>query len=375
MKFRLNQLSLLAAVPALLVSCGKPEQTAKALRPDAGAPRAVRVVRAELRPMERALQVVGALSAREEATVAAQVSGQIEKSLVDLGDRVEAGQELVLIDTASYEAMVRQSAANLARATAAAANAARNLKRTQDLQQDKIASSSDLDAAVSEAEKAQADVKAAEAADAIARLNLERSRVRAPFSGAVAQRVASAGDYVSVGAPIVRLVQNDPLRLRLEVPERESVAVRVGQLVRVRVEGDTNVYSGRLARVAPAIRESDRMLQIEGDVPDQGALRAGLFARAEIIVNESEPAVSVPANALVVFAGLEKVLVVRDGKAMEKSVVTGRRDGEWVEIVSGLNPGETVVLDPGGMRTGQAVTIQNSTPAISTGGTNMEGAR
>jgi len=373
MKFRVAYLSLLGALPVLLVSCGKPEQP-KSARPDAAA-RSVRVARAETRPMERALQVVGALSAREEATVAAQVAGQIEKSLVDLGDRVEAGQELVLIDTAAYEAQVRESAANLARANAAAANAARNLKRTQDLQQDKIASTSELDTAVSESEKAQADVKAAEAADAIARLNLERSRVRAPFTGAVAQRVASAGDYVSVGAPIVRLVQNDPLRLRLEVPERESVAVRVGQMVRVRVEGDTNVYSGKLARVAPAIRESDRMLQIEGDVPNQGVLRAGLFARAEIIVQANEPAVSVPASALVVFAGLEKVLLVRDGRATEKSVVTGRRDGGWVEIVSGLSPGDTVVLDPGGMRTGQAVTIHNDTPVISTSGTNMEGAR
>lgn len=373
MKSWFIHLPLAVAVSGLLASCGKPDN-AKPARPDA-APRAVRVARAELRPMERALQVTGTLSAREEATVAAQVAGQIETSLVDLGDRVVAGQELVLIDTKSYDALGRESAANLARATATAANAARNLKRVQELQRDRIASTSELDTAVSEAEKAQADVKAAEATDAIARLNLERSRVRAPFNGSVALRTASAGDYVSVGAPIARLVQTDPLRLRLDVPERESVAVRVGQLVRVRVEGDTNVYSGRIARVAPAIREMDRMLQIEGDVPNQGILRAGLFARAEIIINESEPAVSVPVNALVVFAGLEKVLVVRDGKATEKNVVTGRREGEWVEIVSGLNLGETVVLDPGGMRTGQAVTVQNDTPVISTSGTNMEGAR
>jgi RND family efflux transporter MFP subunit len=362
MRFKLILLPLLVAVLGLLVSCSKPDSE-KSARPDA-APRAVRVARAELRPMERALQVTGTLSAREEATVAAQVAGQIEKSLVDLGDRVTVGQELVLIDTTSYEALGRESAANLARAQAAAANAARNLKRVQELQQDRIASTSELDTAVSEAEKAQADVKAAEATDAIARLNLERSRVRAPFSGAVAQRVASAGDYVSVGAPIARLVQTDPLRLRLDVPERESPEVRAGQWVRVHVEGDTNVYSGRIARVAPAIRASDRMLPIEADVPNPGSLRAGLFARAEIIVNAREQVVSVPHNALVVFAGLEKVLVVRDGKATENNVITGRRDSSWVEIVSGLTAGEMVVLDPGGMRTGQAVTIE-STPETS----------
>ena len=88
----------------------------------------------------------------------------------------------------------------------------------------------------------------------IARLNLERSRVRAPFDGAIAQRIATVGDYVAIGTPILRLVKTDPLRLRLDVPERESSAVRVGQSVRVSVEGDTNVYTGKIARIAPALR-------------------------------------------------------------------------------------------------------------------------
>ncbi len=373
MKFDFHHLALLAVLPIVLGSCGKADKSTSP-RPET-APRTVRVAHAEVRPMKRTLPVVGTLSAREEATVAAQVAGQIEKSLVDLGDGVTAGQELVLIDTTSYEARVRESAANLARAAAAAANAERNLKRVRELQKDKIASAAELDTAVSESEKAQADVKAAEATDAIARLNLERSRVRAPFSGAVAQRFASAGDYVAIGTRIVQLVQTDPLRLRLDVPERESVAMRVGQAVTVRVEGDTNVYSGKTARVSPSIRESDRMLQVEADVPNPGGLRAGLFARAEIVISEREQVIGVPGGALVVFAGLEKVLLVRDGKAVEKTVVSGRREGGWVEIVSGLAAGEMVVLDPGGLRTGQAVAIQSNASAGAAGGTNTEAAR
>jgi membrane fusion protein (multidrug efflux system)/multidrug efflux system membrane fusion protein len=339
------------------------------------APRSVRVARAELRPLERTVPVVGTLAANEEAVVAAQVSGQIEKALVDLGDRVTAGQEMVLIDTTAYEARVRESAANLARATAAAANAERQLKRVQELQRDNIASNSDLDAAVSEAGKTQADVKALEAADAIARLNLERSRVRAPFDGAVAQRVAGVGDYLSVGTPIARLVKTDPLRLRLDVPERESGAIRTGLNVRVMVEGDTNIYTGKIARVAPALREANRMLAVEADVPAQGSLRVGRFVRAEIVVNESEAALVVPEPALIVFAGLEKVVSAKDGKVTEKAVTTGRRGADWVEIVSGLNAGELVVLEPAGLRTGQLVIIESNATATSSGGTNSGGAR
>jgi RND family efflux transporter MFP subunit len=306
--------------------------------------------------MEHSLHVVGALSARDEASVAAQVAGQIETCHVDFGDHISAGQEMVLIDVTSYEALARQSAANLARVVASAANAAQNLKRFENLQKDRIASTSDLEQAVAEAARAQADVKAAEAAEAIARLNLERSHVRAPFDGAVAQRIASVGDYVAVGAPIVKIVKTDPLRLRLEVPERESIAVRPGQEVRITVEGDTNVYVGTLSRIAPAIREADRMLQVEADVPSAGLLRPGLFVRARIIVNQREEALSVPTNALSSFAGLEKVVVMQAGKATEKTVTTGRRGPDWVEIVSGLSPGDDVVLDPAGIRTGQSLT-------------------
>jgi len=292
---------------------------------------------------------------------------------VDLGDHVAAGQELALIDTTSYEALTRQSAAMLTKALAAAASGAQSLKRVQDLQKDQIASTSDLDQAVAEAGKTAADVKAAEATDAIARLNLERSRVKAPFDGAVAQRIANIGDYVAIGTPIVKLVKTDPLRLRLEVPERESVAVRVGQTVRVTVEGDTNIYTGSLARVAPAIREADRMLPVEADVPNRGVLRVGLFAHAQIIVNAREEALSVAPNTLIIFAGIEKVVTIKDGRALEKTVTTGRRGTDWVEVVSGLSAGETVVLDPAGIRTGQPL-IVGSAAEISTAGKTKAGS-
>lgn len=360
MKFGFTQLPLLVVASGVLVSCSKRDNTGSA-RPEL-APRPVRVARAELRPMERVLQVVGTLSGHEEATVAAQVAGQIEKCHVDIGDRVSAGQELALIDKTSYEVLAQQSAANLARAKASAANAVQNLKRIEELQRDSIASASELDQAVAEVGQTQADVKAAEATEAIARLNLDRSHVRAPFDGAIAMRVATAGNFVSIGNPIVRVVKTDPLRLRLDVPERDSGLVRTGQSVRLLVEGDTNAYTGRLSRLAPAVRENDRMLLVEADVPNPGALRVGLFARAQIIVSQDDPGLSVPLGSLVTFAGIEKVVAVQNGKAAERNVTTGRRGSDWVEIIAGLKAGETVVLDPAGIRTGQPLTIEPQPP-------------
>src|SRR5262245_55583039 len=115
MNFIRHRAGILSALcAALLASCGKADK-AGSPRSETAPARAVRVARVEARPMERTLQVVGNLSAHEETTVAAQVAGQIEKYRVDLGDQVSVGQELALIDTTSYEALARQSAANVAK--------------------------------------------------------------------------------------------------------------------------------------------------------------------------------------------------------------------------------------------------------------------
>jgi RND family efflux transporter MFP subunit len=142
------------------------------------------------------------------------------------------------------------------------------------------------------------------------------------------------------------------------VPERETPGIRIGQPVQLTVEGDPARYTGRIARISPAISEENRTLLVEAEVPNSsGALRPGSFARAEIIVQAADPAVLVPASAIVSFAGVEKVIGVEEGKAVEKRVKTGRRAGERVEIVDGVKAGEAVVLEPGNIVTGEAVKV------------------
>jgi RND family efflux transporter MFP subunit len=351
----------------LLVACDKPKGDGSRIATDA-APRRVAVAVVERRPLEKVLDVVGALSVHDEAVVAAQVAGQIEKSYVDVGDRMASGQKMALIDTSAYQVLVRQAAATLARATAKADNAEQTLRRVQQLSKSGFVPTSELDQVVADAGQARADVQVAQAADAMARLNLDRSQVKSPFAGAVAERIASVGDYVAVGAPIVKVVQTDPLRLRLQVPERESIEIRVGQAVRITVEGDTKVHTGRIARIAPGIREADRVLPVEADVPNGAGLRAGLFVRAQIVIDAADEGLTVPARSLVTFAGLEKVVQVKDGKAIEKTVVTGRRGEGWIEIVKGLGGDETVAVQPAGLRTGQAVQVEGRAPAPISGG-------
>jgi RND family efflux transporter MFP subunit len=133
--------------------------------------------------------------------------------------------------------------------------------------------------------------------------------------------------------------------------------VRIGQKVRVTLEGDPAVHEGRVARVSPAIEEASRTLSIEAEVGNPaGVLRPGAFANAEVVTESREMTILVPATALVSFAGVDRVFVVKDGKAAERRVTTGRRDAGRVEVTKGLTAGERVVVSPGNLVAGEAVT-------------------
>jgi RND family efflux transporter MFP subunit len=164
---------------------------------------------------------------------------------------------------------------------------------------------------------------------------------------------------MNAGMPVVTIVRTDPLRLQLSVPERSSIDLRVGQPVRVRVEGDSRVHNGRLARIGAAIDEANRTLPVEAVVMNSsGGIRPGQFATADIVVSEGERALLVPEDAVVSFAGVQRVLVVEEGKAREQRIRTGRREGENVEIVEGLRAGAVVIRSPGDLTDGAAVRVR-----------------
>lgn len=383
----------------IFVSCSKPDRS-KGADPTTMPERSVSVARAEIRAITRTISATGSLAAQEESTLSAKVPGRLERLEVDIGSVLRQGDLVAQIEPRDYELGLQEAAAALAQARTALGlplagdndqieldrvtavrqaeavleEASKNRERVNRLSASGIASQSEVDTveaaytvaamrrelALEEARGRMATVAQRRAEFDLARKRLADASVRAPFDGAVQARPATIGEYVAVGAPIVRLVKNDPLRLRLEVPERECILVRTGQVVRLLVEGDTNLYTGLITRLSPALDEQTRTLRVEGDVPRQGSLRPGLFARARIIVTEAEQALTVPGDAILTFAGLEKVITVEEGRAVEKTVSTGRRGPDWVEVVSGLRAGEIVVLSPGSLRTGQRVVQKES---------------
>ena len=161
---------------------------------------------------------------------------------------------------------------------------------------------------------------------------------------AVIERMTSVGEFVGSAAPLFRLVDDDPIKLRASVPERFSGEVRVGQTVRAHVEAFDQPFTGRLTRINPQVDPANRNFRIEAliDNPDR-VLKPGGFARASIETRLEPGVIFVPASALVSFAGVNRIFIDDGGAAAERIVELGERRGDEVEVRSGLKPTDTIV--------------------------------
>lgn len=389
----LSRLILGTAFASALAGCGPGGPGRSADR--AGDSKAVQTVPVSERRIDRTIVALGALIPNEHATLSAKVSGRLSMIHVDLGSRVKKGDALAQIESRDYELKARQAEAILAQsraelgvppdsatdqidvdlvssvmeARAVLDEARANLDRTVQLAKEQISSAAQMDnsrsvflvasnryqVAVQSVQGKQALMAQRRAELEIARQQLADTTIVAPFDGGIQERRANLGEYLIVGAPVVTLVRLDPLRLRVEVSERDATRVRLGQSLRFSVEGQTNVYEGTVQRLSPALDDSSRMMTVEADIRNDGRLRAGGFIRAEIVTDPDSKILSIPASAVVSFAGLDKAFVVKDGKAVEKRLNVGLRNTDWVEVVSGIVAGDAVILNPGSLVSGVAV--------------------
>src|ERR1044072_803601 len=391
-------LCLMAAMA--LASCKSDYQASQRQRqgrPDAKTPRKVKTTAVAETPFGETVTDNGTLAAYDQTKVSVKVPGRVRTISVDLGSVVARGQVIALVDSEDYRLRVQQAEASLAQARArlglapdgtddrvdpeqtatvrqarAVLDEARyNRDRAARLVEQGVIAKAEFDTATATFKVAEGKYQDAyeeirnrqgilaqrRSELALARQQLKDTSVIAPLDGIVQEKKTSVGEYLAAGAPVVDIVKMDPLRLRAEIPERESHTVHAGQDVRVTVEGDSNIYVGQITRLSPVIGQQNRFLVVEADVRNNGKLRPGSFAHAEIVTNDAKMAVTVPNSAIVTFAGIEKVLVVQNGKALEKPITTGRRNGEFTEIVSGINVGEKVILEPGNLQTGQDVQV------------------
>lgn len=376
---------LASTVGFTAAGCGADTSTVKAqAKPE---PLAIDAANVESRPVDRYLRVTGSLVADEQAEVSAEAPGRVIATPVERGTRVSQGAVLARISATETSAQLAEAEANAGQIEARLGlsvgqpfdpkrvpdvmNARASLDwaeaefgRITSLLDQKVVSQSEydqrrshVDAARQQYQMAQnvaaqsyRSLDAARARIALARKAQADTTIRAPFSGIVAERIVSIGDYVTRGARVATVVRVDPMRVELSVPEQAVSLVKIGQTVKISVDaypGET--FVAKIRYVSPSLRADQRALTVEAVMPNQDArLKPGLFATASIQQPVSAPALLVPATAIETVAGTRRVYVVKAGKVEERIVTVGETMGAQVEITSGVSKGDAVATAPKG---------------------------
>jgi len=295
-------------------------------------PMPVDVDTARLDAVTDAVRATGRIEALQAVDLRPDETGRIVQLLFTEGQYVAKGAPLVRID----DAMPRAQAE---RAKAERDLTGQQLARVQRLREQNASTPADL-------ERAEAAARSAEAALGVLELQIERSTVRAPFAGVVGQRFVSAGDYVTSATRLLTLQTVDPQRAVIEVPERHAVRLRRGQTVEFTVAAEPGrIFRAQVDFIDPVVQEANRTILVKGRARNaDGVLRPGMFIEARLETATRANAVVVPEDAIQPLRTANVVWAVADGKASRRVVELGTRSQGFVEVLSGVEAGELVVV-------------------------------
>lgn len=314
----------------LLAGCGSKEthrQTSPAVNPPAAT---VRVQKVERRKAQNFEEVVGTVRAKLRATLEAKVSGRIDEMPVRLGQKVEAGQLIARLEAAEIRARLDQ-------AEAALLQAERDWQRVKSLFQQQASARAEYDAA-------DARYSVAKAAVAEARAMLTYIEIKAPFQGVVTRKWADVGDLAAPGKPLIELENPTALQLDADVPEALASRVQLDTPMGIRASEEGEELVGTVSEIAPAADPASRTFRVKLDLKPGATARSGQFARLRVPRGETD-GLQVPASAVVRRGQMELVFVAENGIARLRLIRTGRSIAQELEVVSGLEAGETVVTE------------------------------
>jgi RND family efflux transporter MFP subunit len=294
----------------------------------------------------------GTLRGQRRVPLSTKMMGTITTLAVEEGDRVEAGQTLARIQSQNVEAQREQVRAQLREARAARDNAQTQFERIQSLREKDSATEQEFDNAQTAYERAKAQVEALEGKLAETEDMLSYATIEAPMDGSVVEKRAEAGGLAAPGQPLLVIETTDALKAVVQVPAQEINRFATGDSVTVRVGAAGNrVQTGIVTQVNPAGHYASRQFEVQvrlptqtGDAASGAVLKSGMYAEVEHRTGTAAT-LTVPAQALVERGQLTGLYAVSDGRALLRWVRTGMRQGDRVEVLSGLRPGEAYVTD------------------------------
>jgi len=290
------------------------------------------------------VQANGNIAAWQEAIIGTEADGlRLAEVNFNVGDVVRRGQVLARFASATVDAELAQSRSVLAEAEAILAEASSNAVRAQELKASGALSEQQIQQYLTAERTARARLEGAKAAVQTQQLRLTQTQVLAPDDGVISVRTATVGAVLPSGQELFRIIRRGRLEWRAEVAAPELVRLRPGQQVTLTPAGGQPVR-GMVRVVAPVVDTRTRSGLVYVDIPVAGAARAGMFARGDIEVDSGKPTVTLPQAAVAQRDGFSYVMRIGpDYRVMETKVTLGRRAGDRVEVVSGIDIGTTVV--------------------------------
>jgi len=385
------------AIAVAAIGCSKTESAQARGRDAAAKPVTLETVKEET--VKRAVDLVGTLAAVDQVTISSEADGKVSRILADLGDRVKAGQPLILVDRekqqynfdqqratlekslaqlgasdpqhlpeAEKTPDVQKAAADLAQAKQAHDRASQLFKRTLIPQQtlDDAATTlqskqASYDLSLQNAKNLRASIQASEASMKLADRQLRDTEIRAPFDGYVEKRLVNLGELVKTQMPVMAIVRVDPLKVIAEIPEKMAPWIKDGQPVQLQVDAyPDRKFTGKVSRISPAVNTATRAFPFEALVPNPDAvLKPGTFARVHIESDKTDTVLTLPYSAMQYRYGVNRVFVVDGDKLSVRELKVGDRLGERIEILGGVKSGERVaVTDVDKLADGQKVTTK-----------------
>ncbi len=347
------RLFLIVLFSSLMMACGAKDATPDKSQADkkSAKPTLVTVTQVKSQAVETSEEAIGTLEGLTNPTLSAEVAARVVKIHVNTGEAVKQGQLVATLDASDFGMQRNEAQAEVARIEALLANQVKTVERNQALVNKKFISQNAVDNDVAQQNVLKEQLVGAKARVGSINHSSSKTKIYAPASGNVEKKLVDDGEFLKVGDPIIMIVSKQHLRAHLPFPEYIAAKLKPGLEVRLTSPTSDTIVKSTIHDLKPMIVEGSRTVDVIADILGSPDWQPGASVTGTVILGEQAAAMMVPEQSVVLRPAGEVVYVVRNNKAYQAVVKTGAHQNGMVELLSGVNENDTIVVDGAGFLT------------------------
>ncbi len=323
-------LGLLCCLAVFTSSCNTETQSKNVSDKDSTAAIPVEVATATAGDISAYYSSTATLEAENEAMVVAKVQGIVKEINAEEGDHVSAGDVLAQLEDEQLELEAQRAKATMDRLL-------NELNRKEELYNKNLISAQEFENAKYEYQAQKSDYE-------LAQLQIKYSQIRAPISGVISDRLIKVGNMINSNQEVFEITDFNPILAILQVPEHEMNKIQKGQQAVIQVDAVSGkTFEGEVLRISPVVNSQTGTFEVTVSIQNEEDLKPGMFGRVRIVYDTHQNVLTIPQNAVISEDGTNSVYVLNNNLAFRKTISTGYRNGNNIEVLEGLNPADTVV--------------------------------